>query len=481
MLPRAADLTGLTNLQELRTLIGVPDPVWTGFIHQVGDPGNNIQHLAALPSYVVAGACSAASLADGTPFHPINATQVGLMWRVARKTIYLRNGGDEDNFVDEEPWDNPRHTPPAVPDPSSKGAAVKEHVLKMASLVDQADESELMPASLDKVQEWSQRYVSVMGAGPEEEEEATDSQLAALYKRVVILKQAPYTDFSVWVPFGRRALRAQKFRTYTPLGDGTYVMKELPGPQNLQHWLASWRVFKVAAISLGIVSLAALHQYEKTVERLTLHWPQAWGLIAQAEDKGRAERLEKIRRGIVADSQARRAVPPEWDPDDPWSTCFKVLAKDEAYWSEQVRHPASAWLVAGGVGAPMAPADAIAVTHLAGGTEALAVPKEEPDRKRQSNRDKRLAKRRRQQEERTELAKLKGQRDSPGHAAGKGSGKGKSKDKSGAEICFSWAQGKGVCADVPVGSECKSKVKRAHKCQHCLSPGHRNDGCSHRG
>ena len=172
------------------------------------------QHPApgCFASYVVAGACSAASLADGTPFHPINATQVGLMWRVARKTIYLRNGGDEDNFVDEEPWDNPRHTPPAVPDPSSKGAAVKEHVLKMASLVDQADESELMPASLDKVQEWSQRYVSVMGAGPEEEEEATDSQLAALYKRVVILKQAPYTDFSVWVPFGRRALRAQKFQ-----------------------------------------------------------------------------------------------------------------------------------------------------------------------------------------------------------------------------------------------------------------------------
>ena len=51
------------------------------------------------------------------------------------------------------------------------------------------------------------------------------------------------------------------------------------------------------------------------------------------------------------------------------------------------------------------------------------------------------------------------------------------KDKSGAETCFSWAQGKGVCADVHVGGECKAKVKRAHKCQHCLSPGHRNNAC----
>ena len=119
-------------------------------------------------------------------------------------------------------------------------------MLDMASLVDQADESELMPAPVDKVQEWSLevRDGDVRGSGPE----ATDAQLAALYKRVVVLKQVPRTDFSVWLPFGRRTLRAQIFRTFGPLGDGTFVMKELPGPQNVQDWLAS-----------------ALQQYEKAV------------------------------------------------------------------------------------------------------------------------------------------------------------------------------------------------------------------------
>ena len=106
------------------------------------------------------------------------------------------------------------------------------------------------------MQEWSQRYNTTMGAPPEEGE-ATDNQLAPLYKRTMILKQASYTDFSVWT-----LIRSQKFRTLVPLGDGSFLTKELPGPQNLQQWLASWRVFKVAAISLGIVSLAALQQYE---------------------------------------------------------------------------------------------------------------------------------------------------------------------------------------------------------------------------
>ena len=253
MLPRAADLLATDDLEGLKRLVGIPAPVWAGFIQQVGDPGTNVQHLASVPAFVVAQACAAATLADGTAFHPINATQVGLVWRVARKTVFLKNGGNEEDFVDTEPWDNPRNQgnqnqgPPAVPDPPTRSSGVKEHVLKMASLLDQSDESELVPAPMDKVQEWVQRYVTTMGSTPEEEEEATDAKLAALYKRTVVLKQAPYCDFSVWTPFGRRALWSQKFRTYVPLGDGSYLVKELPGPQNPQQWLASWRVFKVAA------------------------------------------------------------------------------------------------------------------------------------------------------------------------------------------------------------------------------------------
>ena len=66
-----------------------------------------------------------------------------------------------------------------------------------------------------------------------------------------------------------------------PLGDGSFVMKELPGPQNLQQWLACWRVYKTACICLGIAALASLQLYEKVIEKLVLQWPKAWGLTAQ--------------------------------------------------------------------------------------------------------------------------------------------------------------------------------------------------------
>ena len=144
------------------------------------------------------------------------------------------------------------------------------------------------------MQSWNQRYVQMMGDHPMEEEEPTDSQMAALDRRVNELGQAPYMDMGVWLPFGRRALKNQKLRSFFPVGDGTYVAREFPGPQNYIQWQASWKVFLVAAISLDICSLASLLMYEKQIERLTVQWPRNWNLIAHADDKARAERLERL-------------------------------------------------------------------------------------------------------------------------------------------------------------------------------------------
>ena len=56
---------------------------------------------------------------------------------------------------------------------------------------------------------------------------------------------------------------------------------------------------------LGIVSLAALLNYDKLIKRLVVQWPTAW---AQADDKTRAERLESIPR-------AGKSMPANWDAD----------------------------------------------------------------------------------------------------------------------------------------------------------------------
>ena len=407
---------------------------------------------------------------------------MGLVWRNSRWIVHLHGGGNPDNFVDKDPW---TPDPPAGP-PEGTGTAIaaggglssasgstgnKENVLKMSNLVDQTDDSETKLPDAVMLNEWARRYIAVMGAPPQEEEEPTDAQMAALHHRVRVQKQPPYVDFSIWLPFGRRVLKNQKFRAFMPVGDGSFVVRELPGPQNLQQWLVSWRVFKVACISLNLVTLAALLLYEKVIEKLVLQWPKAWGLIVQADDKARAEKLEKIRRAIVLDIAAGGTPPCEFTEEEPWTACFRALALDERFWNEQVRHPAAAWLASGAHGSPKPPAKAIAMAHLPGPPAERVDDEDRSDRRKQANRDKRMAKRKRWASEREELASFREQR-----AKGESS-KGKGKDQAGQEICYSWAKGVGPCAGLPSGTECKGKVCRVHKCMICFSPTHPNAEC----
>ena len=52
----------------------------------------------------------------------------------------------------------------------------------MNSLIDQQDESELLPPPATEVDKWYQKYIVAMGAQPDETEEPTSAQLAALHK-----------------------------------------------------------------------------------------------------------------------------------------------------------------------------------------------------------------------------------------------------------------------------------------------------------
>ena len=122
----------------------------------------------------------------------------------------------------------------------------------MSSIIDQSDDSEFVLESLAKADGWYQRYLKIMGGPSQEEEDCTVEQLSALNKRVHTLDLPPYVDLWVWQPYGRRALRASKFRAWFPDGAGGYIAKELPGPASWSQWLSAWRVFQSAAIMLDI-------------------------------------------------------------------------------------------------------------------------------------------------------------------------------------------------------------------------------------
>ena len=107
--------------------------------------------------------------------------------------MYLTKGGEAQNFVDVDPWQPKKdgQTQAAAPSSTNRNSGLKEKVLKMSNLLDQADDSELIPPDVQTVHNWNQRYLQVMGDVPQEEEEPTDAQLAALEKRVNQIGQAP--------------------------------------------------------------------------------------------------------------------------------------------------------------------------------------------------------------------------------------------------------------------------------------------------
>ena len=476
------------DVDSLRLHFAVPVNVWVAWTAQTGGFNNDIRLLAALPRTGVVSACGMATLADGSAFTPVMATQIGLVWRLARRVIAKVSGVPENEYQDIDPWaEQPsRSSTSNGPQTTPSPPAVKEKILKMSALIDQSDESELLPPSATQVNSWLQNYIAVMGSTPEEAEEPTPSQLAGLAKRVYTDDCAPYTDFGVFGPYERKLSKTLKCRVFTPLGDGSFLQRELPGPPTYQAWLASWRVLKTSCLMLNIASLASLETYGRFIERLVTQWPSCWGLIYSAEDSARAERFDKLRRHFTAEAAVGRQVPRDWDPLRPWTCIFGYITKDDAYWSEKVHVPASAWVAAGSRGTPIVATEAAVRAHVPGLQDSVDAHHEGDGRRKQSNRDKRLAKRKRLQSDLSELHNYRQGRgqNTPGGSStkggekGSGKGKGKSKDQTGAPLCFSWASKTGPCADVAPGGDCLCAVKRVHKCRKCLSPAHQDDACT---
>ena len=108
LFPAWANLSDIGDVAAARRHFGVPDAVWTAWIAQVGDPGTDLRLLASLPRTAVQGGCQTATLPGGAGFTAIQATQVGLLWRLARRVLAFRAGISADDFQDDDPWEEPR-------------------------------------------------------------------------------------------------------------------------------------------------------------------------------------------------------------------------------------------------------------------------------------------------------------------------------------------------------------------------------------
>lgn len=361
------------TLAAVRTHYELPGAIWDAFTEVCGDPKDDMKLFAVLPPRVVAASLERAQLQDGSYLSAIQAAHVGLVYNLTRRIVHTRGGGDWDSWKESSPFGDqgaalPEGSMQTSPQVQAMGGT--ERKLKMTNIIDQTDDGEFTVQNEDMKATWYQKYLEAVGGWPQEEEEPTMEQLSGVLRRVQIQDTAPYVDFAIFVPYGSKALRASKFRNYTLTANG-YVTKDLPGPSGFIQWRACYRILRTTLIMLDAVSLAALHNYESHVERLTRSFPTAWHLIYSADELARSSHSNRLRSRLLMELKGGKAAPPTWDPQRPWDWVFQQLVVDDIFWQNQVVGPALTWLASGSKGTPKTPSEQLALNYMEGGLKAI--------------------------------------------------------------------------------------------------------------
>jgi hypothetical protein len=490
------------TVADIATWVGLPDAALPAIYELTGQLGDRTRNWALLAPEVIRAAVAEAELvtaAIGTEgaegfqpavrqrLTPLQAAQVGLIWRVARR---LAVGWDV--YVDVDPLVGGATEAAGLPARAAVQLAPPDvRKVKLSTYVDQADESEVALPGPEVFAQWQDNWTAFARGPADDDEEPNFEQLVALDARAKD-GRTPYADFAVFLPFARKFVRAHKFTAYVPQPDGGWLKKEIPGPSSYDSWLVSWRVYRVAMIMLNMADEVALTRYARQVERLAKDWPTAWHLVYLADDKMRAEHLEKVRRRVILSIEQGDRPPPLWNLARPWSAAFLIAAdSSEAFWDRNVRHIANRWLAQGGRSSvPLTVEEevmksagrlqelrrgAAAGLERQGGADSAGdegAPLSKKAKKRARD-DARLARR---------PAPFP---PPPPPAGGAGPGKGKGKDRfaggkntqgryevdqEGNPLCYSWNNGRGACSDLAQGAACLGG--RVHKCQVCRSPSH---------
>jgi hypothetical protein len=474
MYPSQTDAMQMGSLTDIRAYYSLPEEVWKAFTHVAGDPCEDMRLLAVLPGPVLSAALERAQLPNGQYLSAIQASHVGLVWNLSRRIQHTLNGGSWDSWKETSPFGEQKVTAEDATTKVSTGDHT-ERKLKM-TILDQNDDGDFTVQTEESRARWYQQYVQVIGGWPPEEEDPTLEQLSALSKRIEIQDTAPYVDFAIFVPYGQKALKASKFRSFVLTASG-YIAKELPGPANFAQWRTCYRLLKTALLMLDAVGLASLQAYENNMERLARTFPSCWHLIYSADEVARSAQANRVRSKILMDLKAGRHPPEGFSTSRPWDHVYGALARDEGFWQVQVVAPALSWIAAGSHGTPRTPAEQLVAGQLQGGLNTITPIMENSTGTKDVQQGPSESTRRRKRKWRTEQNGGENPRPSKGGNGEKGKGKGGGRSTA-KQKCFSWNNGNGPCGALAPGQKCQAAVPRLHRCTICDSPGHPSKDCT---
>eukprot|EP00971_Amphidinium_carterae_P013687 269676-Amphidinium_carterae.1 len=108
---------------------------------------------------------------DGDPrsLTVVETSQVGLIWRIAKKMTSLAGGAAWAESDVEDPLVVPEKR--AAPPPVEPSVTQSHKKIKMANVIDQTDDSELATDGKNEQGQWVKNYIELMRAAPLPEEE----------------------------------------------------------------------------------------------------------------------------------------------------------------------------------------------------------------------------------------------------------------------------------------------------------------------
>jgi len=230
--------------------------------------------------------------------------------------------------------DDPAPPTAAPPQVAAVAAAPRG---KLSEVLDQYDDSTYEELDLDTRAALRRNHEAATGGPPPVGKEPSSDQLAAMMARIK-KKHAPYADFAIFTPHGRRLVKYHKFDAQVFV-QGTLQTQRLKGPQDFAAWQSCWAVFRATMISLSEASPATLDDYERGLAQLHSLNPSQWGILFCADEILRSEVWQKVQH----DMQDKGT----WPDFRPWDQVIKITTYGgpestyvmQHWWSTHVLFP----------------------------------------------------------------------------------------------------------------------------------------------
>ena len=347
--PTTEELNSITTLQLALQWPGITDALRDGLFAVLGTP-TVIRDIAFVGVADWQSALDSVQLTvgagDAAVVRALNGIERGKLVslrRVARLRVGL-TPGDPDPVAAPPPTQTiSQHSIGSHGSTQQDQAGGAGRNLKLSHLVDTTLDSTLVSLPSSTVRKLFEKYEIREGAKPSRAIEPTVDQLSAI-QQLVDSDVAPYVDFSLFGPYGRRMLEHLTYFAFVSNPDGSWIRRELAGPNAYSIWYTSWRVLRTAFILLDLADPAHLDNYSDHIRALdTRYGRECWFIVYTGDKRMRSEQFERIRRDIESE-HSRDPIGRPVDTKRPWNEVLRRAVLDREFWEDTVKEPAMLFL-----------------------------------------------------------------------------------------------------------------------------------------